>query len=167
MGYSCTAMASFSETAIIRLLKDRYGDAGGCSNAWGESRENMAFFDTGREQRDGAITGTVYNRDGRRLGSARIAPDGTVSRWPMTTSTMRAEAKRMADLRYATTFQRENWDSRAARLVSRLWKRVADGASFAVIDDSRGWGKVYSRLLNRIFARQRGEYAFTDRILCR
>lgn len=167
MGYSCAAVASFAQDAMMRLLQEAHGDMGS-GNAWGPSRDHYSFFERGREQADGSVTGTVWRVGpdglGRRAGSVKIDHHGNVVRWPGSTATMRAEARRLADLRYMTTFHRPKWDDRAADLISKMWKRLVGDAQFGIFDDSQGWGKVYNRLVSRCLARQRGEYRF-DRLL--
>lgn len=81
------------------------------SNSWIDDAGCYCFWDTGREQRDGAITGTVYATgepvsievqngariDGlscRAVGSVRIEPNGYPTRWTRANKAMRAIIKR-------------------------------------------------------------------------
>jgi hypothetical protein len=81
VSYSCTARASDTEQAWAQACYKQTGQ----SNAY-EVAGQRYFYDTGREQRDGAITGTVYrvfvNGTCAKSGSFRIESDGTVSRYP-------------------------------------------------------------------------------------
>lgn len=85
MGYSATVAAVESAQIMVDLLKSRLGDGGGGSNTWGARQH---FIERGRENDDGAYTGTVYGPSVRgpgfahRLGTARVEPDGRVTRWP-------------------------------------------------------------------------------------
>jgi hypothetical protein len=60
-------------------------EATGCSNTW-EKRGVRYFYEVGRENADGSITGTVWKMVGengaRRSGSFRIDNAGTVVRGP-------------------------------------------------------------------------------------
>jgi hypothetical protein len=56
------------------------------------------FFERGREQEDGAITGCIMlmlpeDYCQRVGGSVRIEPDGTITRFPVLTKTEREEAQ--------------------------------------------------------------------------
>jgi len=93
MGYSCNRDAARSLDAILKLLQGEGYE--GMQNAWiFDGREY--FFERGREQEDGAVTGSVYRMDGGKVGGSRIEPDGTISRFPAMTSTQRREAKAAA-----------------------------------------------------------------------
>lgn len=80
MGYSCNVKAEITLRAIQQL------DEFTCGHA-----DYKYFADIGKENRDGAITGTVYeitgplegmNRACRKAGSFRINPDGSITRFP-------------------------------------------------------------------------------------
>lgn len=81
MGYSCT-------TAANRTV-DKWSDfcfkQNGSSNTF-ESNGDSYFYEIGRENGDGAITGTIWKVliDGRckRSGTFRVNPDGTIARAP-------------------------------------------------------------------------------------
>lgn len=67
------------------------------SNAWSNGTRHY-FSEIGRENRDGAITGTVfeYSADGAkcwRAGSFRIEPCGELTRWAGATKAMREAAR--------------------------------------------------------------------------
>ena len=74
MGYSCAAKADY-------VLNTFRGD-GESSNTWRGPDGREYFYEVGRENRDGAITGSVWCMDGYRKGSFRIARDGRIERAP-------------------------------------------------------------------------------------
>lgn len=78
MGWSCTADAMRTyESWSKRCLQQS-----GTQNSYCVDGVHY-FFETGREQADGAITGSVYNLEtGRNVGRFRIDPDGHVERYP-------------------------------------------------------------------------------------
>ena len=82
MSYSCTASAS----DIERTWADVCYKQTGSSNVY-EVDGKRYFYDVGREQRDGAVTGSVFRMAGDgscvRAGTFRIEPDGTVARFPI------------------------------------------------------------------------------------
>lgn len=89
MGYSYTAAAG----KTYDLWEDACRLNGGhnSSNTWSDLGRTY-FYERGRENDDGAITGTVFKFTGssnsivtgtaRRIGSFRINADGTVERAP-------------------------------------------------------------------------------------
>ena len=86
MGWGCTQEAGRTMDAFKRVVCVEM------QNVWANNGDYF-FWDSGREQTDGAITGTVYkmlsdNRC-RRLGGVRIEPDGTITRWAGTSASMR------------------------------------------------------------------------------
>ena len=94
MGYSCSAAASLTMTAIGELIG-------------GESSNGMpdgGFYERGREQPDGAMTGSVYVPVGtngcRKRGSFRINADGKVTRFPGLTRVLLAKAEAMGAKEY-------------------------------------------------------------------
>jgi hypothetical protein len=79
MGWSATSAAcdvydAWTATCVAQTgIQNVYRDADGVER----------FIETGREQSDGAIVGTVHRLDtGARSGSFRIEPDGAVTRRP-------------------------------------------------------------------------------------
>jgi len=88
MGYSCTAVASRVLDFILADLSKNVGN--GTSNGWFNNAKEL-FFEQGRENADGAITGRVYeirtqpNQNPNKLcyqkGSVRIEPSGTITRF--------------------------------------------------------------------------------------
>lgn len=78
MGYSCTSLASETE----RTWSDVCYRQTGAQNVYEVGGERF-FYDVGRENRDGAITGQVFSMEtGRKVGSFRIEATGVVSRFP-------------------------------------------------------------------------------------
>jgi hypothetical protein len=90
MGYSCTARADDTYRMWVEICKDTTG----MGNVYLHNG-NKYCLEIGREQRDGAITGTVLrlepngtNENGREQhlaysnGTFRIDSDGTVKRYP-------------------------------------------------------------------------------------
>ena len=81
MGYSCTAVADTVLDFILNNLTKNVSN--GTSNGW-FNNANEYFFEQGRENQDGAITGQVWrklNQSAYRAGSVRIEPNGTVTRF--------------------------------------------------------------------------------------
>lgn len=81
MGWSCTQLAG----ATLRNASMRCRGMTGASNTW-KHKGTEYFFETGKEQRDGAITGEVVKSLGnglcRTVGRFRIAPNGEVASGP-------------------------------------------------------------------------------------
>lgn len=108
MGYSCTAIASFVVESMMVQLQAAHGDCGGSSNSWGDPAR-FWFAEQGRENEDGAITGTVYGpgrTDGtcRRVGPYKVSADGKVIRWPTSTADQRRVAEVAGEAKYTARF---------------------------------------------------------------
>lgn len=92
MGYSCCTSAANA----LDFILDQVTDSLGSSNSW-QNDGNDYFFERGREQADGSITGTVYRMIGenrcRKAGSAKIDPDGLVRRFPNIPAHVRENAR--------------------------------------------------------------------------
>jgi hypothetical protein len=80
MGYSCTKAAS----EMLGLIRNQFSD-GVTGNGLRFGGSNY-FYEVGRENVDGAITGSVFEHidetHARKVGSFRIAPDGHIPRFP-------------------------------------------------------------------------------------
>jgi len=85
MGYSCTAAAALKLEAIMKGLREAgltvYHNGRPMTNTWKRGKDTL-FYERGRENPDGAITGSIFSISGRRVGSFRIEPDGQVTRFP-------------------------------------------------------------------------------------
>lgn len=79
MGYSCSANASDRLNMVLNA--DTTDES---SNTWVKNGTRY-FFERGRENADGSVTGTVFEIRGKfahRKGSAKIDPNGKVVRFP-------------------------------------------------------------------------------------
>ena len=82
MGYSCTKLANDSERKMSALCVSLTG----MSNRYIGTDGKEYFYLIGRENRDGAITGSVFlmaNGFAYRKGTFRIESDGTIARKPL------------------------------------------------------------------------------------
>jgi hypothetical protein len=91
MGYSCTQDASNA----LGLLRHAFTD--GTTGNGLKIGAFSGFYEVGKEQADGAITGSVFenlpNGFARKFGSFRVNPDGYISRFPCTTRNQRVQLK--------------------------------------------------------------------------
>ena len=103
MGYSCTRDAQDT----LAILSRQYATDGNPNVlTMGTVRKARYFFERGRENEDGSITGTlmviVQDADGkdtdfaRVKGSVKIAADGTIERWPNLIARDRVEIEYLA-----------------------------------------------------------------------
>jgi hypothetical protein len=93
MGYSCTAKADY----VLKELLTQLQAAGPAKTSNGWSKNNIEyFFEIGKEQPDGAITGKVHKvqPDGlcREMNSARIDADGDIPYFPTSKQAQRDAA---------------------------------------------------------------------------
>jgi len=91
MGYSCTAAADDAYGSIQAMFPSK-------SNFWTGDDGKEYFLEQGKENRDGAITGTVIQMNGqygKKVGSLRIEPSGYVTRFPHLPKHIRAHVKIM------------------------------------------------------------------------
>lgn len=82
MGWTCSSAAHETLTQW-----GKYSTSNNLpTNNYRDVRLREYFWEVGRENGDGAITGTVWRYvtadSVRRAGGFRIEPDGSVSRWP-------------------------------------------------------------------------------------
>jgi len=105
MGWSCNAAASFTLDAI----KDAQ-TAMGCTSSNGImlNGEQVGFWETGRENEDGAITGTVWAMVSEdrcnRVGSFRIEPNGEVTRFPRVSRRVQIMCQEAGAKRFRETY---------------------------------------------------------------
>ena len=98
MGYSCSALAAFVCDHMFIQLQS-YGNAQNTSNGWTIDNQDY-FFERGREQNDGSITGSVYGPSAKgpgfahKVGTVKISADGKVVRW----ATSNANQRNVAEL---------------------------------------------------------------------
>lgn len=98
MGYSCSSLAMESFDQLMIQLKAS-GKEVKSSNGWTKN-DVQYFYEIGREQKDGAVTGVVQkiyqinNVDYcKKAGTFRIEPDGTITRFPTSTKAQRTTAE--------------------------------------------------------------------------
>jgi len=100
------------------------------SNTWQKGGKEF-FYENGREREDGAITGTVFVCEGGYITGKRsfkIAPDGTVIRFPFITGKDKKRIALEVEREYSRTFMHPK----------DRWKMACDfdginpGVSFAV-----------------------------------
>lgn len=85
MGYSCTVQADRTLNATLNKANGLPVHNFSYSNTW-EHAGGKYFFERGKEQADGSITGSVFKfipgtSTCRQFGSLKIAANGNVVRW--------------------------------------------------------------------------------------
>jgi hypothetical protein len=106
MGYSCTIKANnVLDELLIQLQVNNPTNS---SNGWNNG-EWFYFFEQGQEQQNGAITGTVWkskteSRYCKKAGSARIEPDGTITRFPTSNKSQRDSAMVTGLIKFHETY---------------------------------------------------------------
>ena len=127
MGYSCTARASLVMDAV-RAILDRDIPGNRLSN-----KLPNGFYEIGREQADGAITGTVWKTvrkytdeeraaeaakmgqsirpewvgdPCRKAGSFKVSAEGWIVRFPQLTKAQKAEAEAKGAAEYTRVYER-------------------------------------------------------------
>jgi len=126
MGYSCTVLASYASEKMVQLLQAQHGDCGGSSNTWGGKNAGDLYWfeERGREQDDGAVTGSIFKgittepgKPGscRKCGTYRVNPNGTVARWPGSTKEQREYANLHAQAEFARVFGQATLDRQLAK----------------------------------------------------
>ena len=106
MGYSCAVKADNVLDALMVQLQvtDRGQDKS--SNGWSHNGHSY-FFERGREQSDGAITGTVYlvvNNKCYKRRSIRIEPNGFITRFTTSTKAQRQSAMTVGLVKFHEVF---------------------------------------------------------------
>ena len=95
MGYSLSQRANDR----LNMIMDSNGDDS--SNTWFDDKGGRYFYEIGRENSDGAFTGSVwkfitegqYAGRAKKAGSIRIEANGTVTRFPGRNKAMKAASK--------------------------------------------------------------------------
>lgn len=102
MGYSCSAKANYVMDQIAATLR-------GLSNTSNEIVRNGGFWEIGRENYDGAITGTVWKKVDethvRRAGTFRIEADGTINRFPTLTKWEKTNCEKVGLEKYKQVYE--------------------------------------------------------------
>jgi hypothetical protein len=109
MSYSCNAIAGLVYDEMIVQLQSASSCETETQNSW-EHNGVRYFAEIGREQNDGAVTGTVWQflADGkhvRKAGSFRVNPGGKVSRWPTSTQSQRWTAQQAGSAKYQERYK--------------------------------------------------------------
>lgn len=104
MGYSCTAKAGFVREAIEALIANKLGP-GKPSNATLDG----GFWEIGRENADGSITGKVWKPWGTAghvvpRGSFKIDSEGKIVRFPGLPLVFRQTAEAIGANQYSATY---------------------------------------------------------------
>jgi hypothetical protein len=109
MGWSASALAINVHEALNDVLQRGGSDDRNSANVW--VRENRHYFwETGRENDDGAVTGTVmgqWQNDPSRyikVGSFRIEATGKITRFPTSTAAERREAEETGKKKFAAVY---------------------------------------------------------------
>lgn len=109
MGYSCNAASAYA----LDWIRDNVSLALPAKSSNG--MPDGGFWEVGRENADGAITGTVWKpwavdplRVVRR-GGFRIEPDGRVSRFPGLSAAERAKASEAGRTGYRASYHVGGW----------------------------------------------------------
>jgi hypothetical protein len=121
MGYSCGALAGLVHEAMLVQLQASSSNDHKTGNTW-DVRGVAHFDERGRENDDGAVTGTVYRMipaggdtfHARRVGGYRIEPNGKVTRWPTSTAANRATAEAVGRMKYIQTYGQAQYDAEQA-----------------------------------------------------
>ena len=107
MSYSCTAKANCVLKKMVEQLQASSPCEQESQNTWQTTRARY-FYEQGRENNDGAITGSVMMFLGttgcRRVGSYRIEPNGTISRFPTSTKAQRQSGMAVGLVKYLDVY---------------------------------------------------------------
>ena len=109
MGYSCNSISMLVYDEMIVQLQGASSAEPESQNTW-DVNGTRYFAEIGREQRDGAVTGTIWRfmADGvhvHKAGSFRINPGGKVARWASSTKAQRWSAQQAGQGKYQETYQ--------------------------------------------------------------
>lgn len=104
MGRSYTVMAGESLKAIFNILKEADEES---SNVF-YVKEIKCFYELGKENEDGSITGTIYKFINTThilpAGNFKIDPEGNILRFYGSTKLQRIEARATALAEYSRIF---------------------------------------------------------------
>lgn len=101
MGYSHAAISGFALDSMLRQLQENNAGKGDTFNGWKYKGVDY-FYEQGRENYDGSITGSVWKflPDGlhaRRAGCIKIDSRGNVVKFTTSSKIQREKAKEWAD----------------------------------------------------------------------
>ncbi len=108
MGYSCSTKANMVLDSLIILLQSSSPKINS-SNTW-EKKGIKFFYEIGKENIDGAITGIVQRFVGDNLckvsGSFRIESNGKITRFIGSTKQQRTTAETAGLMKFYTTYNK-------------------------------------------------------------
>lgn len=78
MAYKCSDAAFKTMARIVKAIREVQNVEN--IRTFKDRKGRLLTVDVGRENKDGAITGSVYH-DGERIGTYKIEGDGTFTRW--------------------------------------------------------------------------------------
>ena len=112
MGYSCAAKAGLVLDAIVRIT-ERASDPtsdGMSGGGFYNSLPGGRWWERGRENGDGAITGTIWGMrpDGQhcfRIGGFKITAEGRITQFPGLTKEQKAEAMEEGAAEYRRRYE--------------------------------------------------------------
>ena len=108
MGYSCSTKANMVLDSLLVLLQSSCPEINS-SNTW-EKKSIKYFYEIGKENIDGAITGKVQRFVGDNLckvaGSFRIESNGKITRFTGSTKQQRKEAETAGLMKFYTTYNK-------------------------------------------------------------
>lgn len=134
MGWSCSHKASLSLSAIEVLCKETHGYDNDPHNIF-YSKGNKYFYEIGREQRDGSISGTIYkyteNDLCRQSGSFKIESSGKVSRGPALFKSVNSKNLLVIDMSFVGFFDKElNEDNLHESVMEFYRKQKQNGEQY-------------------------------------
>ena len=106
MGYSCTQAADNKLKRIMSLRAGPMSQAPDSTNMWYNDQGNQYFYEIGRENNGGEITGSIFKMvpgGCKKSGSFRIESDGKVTRFPCLNRGQKRAAKAPMKVTYIFT----------------------------------------------------------------
>jgi hypothetical protein len=116
MGYSCTAIAGMAAQQLEKMLNEAGPPPDNSSNTWRAADGKLYFYERGRENRDGAVTGSVYRMEpgyptdppgtfrAHKVGPVRVEPNGRIARWPTASAEYRRAAQLWAEAEFCRVY---------------------------------------------------------------